>query len=64
MSTLTVLIVMAMLSTVAALGWGVVSMTHGGDYDKKHSTQLMSLRVGLQLLAIGLLFVAMIIQLN
>lgn len=64
MGVLTILIVMALISTVVALGWGIVSMGHGGSYDEKHSVQLMGVRVGLQMLAIALLFVAMIIQLT
>jgi len=64
MGLLTTLIVLALISTVVALGWGVISMAHGGEYDEKHSAQLMGARVGLQLLAVLLLFIAMLIQLS
>lgn len=64
MSILTTLIVIALISTVVALGWGVISMSHGGSYDVKYGTQLMGVRVGLQVLAVVLLFIAMLIQLN
>lgn len=63
MSMITTLIIMAAISTVIALGWGVISMVHGGSYDKKHSTQFMGARVSLQLLAIVLLFIALMFQL-
>lgn len=64
MNLLTTLIVVSLVSTALVLGWGIVSMTHGGAYDSRHSTQLMSARIGFQALAVVLLFVAMIIQLS
>lgn len=63
MTTLTVMVVIALLATIVALGWGVGSMAHGGAYDEKHSHQLMSARVGLQGLAITLLVVALLVSL-
>lgn len=63
MTTVTVLIMFALLATVVALGWGLGSMAHGGVFDAKHSHQLMSARVGFQGLAIGLLLVALLISL-
>lgn len=58
MTFLSWLIVLALLSTLVSLGWGIVSMAHGGAYNKKHSAQLMSARVGLQALTIILLLIA------
>lgn len=60
MAVLTALIILALVATIVSLGWGVVSMAHGGDYDTKHSTQLMGARVGFQGLAIVLLLIALI----
>ena len=59
MSLLTFMIILALLATIAALGTGVVSMVRGGEYDSKHSTQLMYARVGFQGLALALMLVAL-----
>ncbi len=61
MTTLTVIIMLALFATVVTLGWGIGSMAHGGDYDKKHSVQLMGIRVGLQGLTIVLLIIAALV---
>ena len=63
MTTMTVLVIFALLATIVALGWGMGSMAHGGTYDQKHSAQLMSARVGFQGLAIVLLVVALLVSL-
>lgn len=34
--------------TVGSLVSGVISMAHGGRFDRQHSTQFMSARVGFQ----------------
>ena len=62
MTTLTVIIMLALFATVISLGWGIGTMAHGGDYDKKHSVQIMGIRVGLQGLTIVLLLVAVILN--
>lgn len=59
MNMLTIVIILALIATVIALGWGIVSMVHGGAYDEKHSHQLMGARVGLQGLAFLLLLFAL-----
>ena len=59
MSLLSLMIVLAALATAGALGAGVVSMVRGGEYDHKHSTQLMVARVGFQGAALVLLLVAL-----
>ena len=59
MSLLSLMIVLAALATVGALGAGIVSMVRGGEYDEKHSTQLMVARVGWQGAALVLLLVAL-----
>ena len=48
MSLLTIVILLAMVATVAMLVMGIGSMAHGGEYDEKHETQFMFARVGLQ----------------
>lgn len=63
MTTLTTLIIFALIATIITLGWGIGSMAHGGAFDAKHSHQLMSARVGLQGLAIILLLVALLVSL-
>ncbi len=61
MTMLTIVIVLALLATAAALIWGIVSMAHGGEFDQHHSLQLMFARVGLQGLTLLLLFLALLI---
>jgi hypothetical protein len=41
-------IIGALIMTVGVIGTGVWSMAHGGEFDRKHSTQLMFARVGMQ----------------
>lgn len=59
MSLLSLLIMLALIATVGALGAGLVSMMRGGEYDRQHSTQLMFARVGFQGAALVLLLVAL-----
>lgn len=61
MTTFTAIIILALIATVAVFGWGIGSMVHGGDYDRKHSVQLMEARVGLQGLTIVLLIIAALV---
>jgi Hypoxia induced protein conserved region len=61
MSVLTGVIVIALLLTVGALIWGIVSMAKGGKFDQHHSHQLMFARVGLQGITLLLLLVALFI---
>ena len=55
MTTLSFLIMAAMLATVGALVLGIASMAHGGDFDQRHSHQFMFARVGFQGIALLLL---------
>jgi nitrogen fixation-related uncharacterized protein len=59
MELLTLLIIAALLATIASLVMGIWSMGKGGEYDEKHSNQLMRARVGFQGLALVLLLVAL-----
>ena len=59
MDILNVVIVGALLMTVGLIGTGIWSMAHGGEFDQKHSTQLMFARVGMQGVTLLLLLLAM-----
>ena len=61
MDILNVVIVAALLMTVGVIGTGIWSMAHGGEFDQKHSTQLMFARVGMQGVTFLLLLLAMFI---
>ncbi|TNF86656.1 MAG: twin transmembrane helix small protein [Gammaproteobacteria bacterium] len=58
MNILNVVIVIALLMTVGLIGTGIWSMAHGGEFDRKHSTQLMVARVGMQGITFILLLLA------
>lgn len=58
MSVLNLVIIIALLMTVAVIGTGIWSMAHGGEFDEKHSTQLMVARVGMQGVTVLLLLLA------
>jgi hypothetical protein len=60
MNILTLMVVLALIATFAALVWGVGSMAHGGSYDDKHSEEIMFTRVGLQALAFVLIVLALV----
>lgn len=45
---------------MVALISGISSMAHGGEFNRKHETQFMSARVGLQALTVLLLIIALI----
>lgn len=59
MSFLTTVILLALLGTITALAVGLGSMLHGGDFDQKHSHQLMFVRVGSQAVTFLLLLLAL-----
>jgi Hypoxia induced protein conserved region len=58
MTIMTALVVLALLATVAALVSGIVSMAHGGGFDRRHSHQIMFARVGLQGATLVILLIA------
>ena len=62
MNALTVVIVIALFATAGALLTGLVSMVHGGEFDQRHSHQLMFARVGLQGATLLLLILALILE--
>jgi hypothetical protein len=58
MSLLTVTVVLALIATIATLGWGLASMVKGGSYDEAHSEKLMFTRISIQLFAFVMLLLA------
>lgn len=58
MDPLLVVIVLALLATVVAMGLGLLSMSGGGETDREFGTKLMWARVSAQLTTIVLLVVA------
>jgi fructose-specific phosphotransferase system IIC component len=64
MNILSVVIVVALLLTIAVLGTGIWSMAHGGEFDRKHSSQLMFARVGMQAITLVFLFLAIYLANN
>ncbi len=62
MSILNMIIIVALLMTVAIIGTGIWSMAHGGEFDEKHSSQLMIARVGMQGITVLLLLFAVFLS--
>lgn len=60
MTTVTIMVMLALFATVVALGTGIGSMIHGGTFDDKHNDQLMMARIGLQGVAVVLIILALI----
>ena len=49
------LTISVLLLVIASLVTGVISMSKGGEYDRKHSEHFMYFRIGFQALAVVLL---------
>ena len=62
MDILTVVIILALLLTIAVLFTGIGSMAQGGEFDKQHGTQLMFARVGMQGITLLLLLIALYLE--
>jgi hypothetical protein len=60
MKILTILVILALLATVASMVVGVGSMIKGGEYDDKHSGQFMNARIIFQGIAALLLVMALV----
>ena len=58
MNLLNVVIVLALLAVAVSLLLGLITMGQGGKFDKTFGTRFMWARVGLQGLAVLLLFLA------
>lgn len=63
MTLFNMLIIAALIATVAVLLLGLRSMAHGGTYDREHAEKFMWERVALQALVIVLL-IAMAVLTN
>ena len=62
MDTLMVVIVLALIATVVAMGLGLLAMSGGGETDREFSTKLMWTRVVFQGLTIVLLIAATLLR--
>ena len=57
-----ILVPIALVAVATTLGFGIYSMFRGGEYGRKWSTKLMSLRVGLQAVAIAIIVAAILFR--
>lgn len=55
------MILIAVLATAGAFARGIVSMTRGGRYDRRHSGWFMAARVVFQGLALLLVLIALLV---
>jgi len=62
MDLLTVVIILALLATVVALLFGLMSLGQGGSFDKDFGTGFMWARVGFQAAAVALLILALLLR--
>jgi Hypoxia induced protein conserved region len=60
MDSFTIPVMIALFATVVILFAGIVSMVRGGEFDQRHSVQLMYTRVSFQAVAIILIIVAVL----
>jgi len=58
MNVLTLILVAALIATVAVLIMGIVSMARGGHFDQQHSHEMMFTRIGLHTAVVVLLLAA------
>lgn len=47
-----IILILALLIVAAILGWGVMTMARGGDYNVKNSNRIMRYRIIFQALAL------------
>lgn len=62
MDPLLVVIILALLATVVAMGVGLLSMSGGGSMDRYLSSKLMWARVAFQALTLLLLVIAVLLR--
>ncbi len=62
MDLLTAVIILALLATVVALLFGLMSLGQGGSFDKDFGTGFMWARVGFQAAAVALLILALYLR--
>ena len=58
----TVLLIIALLTTLGVLFAGLFSMARGGEFNRKYGNKLMRLRVAAQLTAIVIFAVAVLLS--
>jgi len=62
MTVMNLLLILAMLATLAVLFTGIVGFLRGGDFNRKYGNKLMQARVGLQFAALAILGVMFMLQ--
>lgn len=62
MDLLLVVIILALLATIATMGLGLLAMAGGGENDKDFGTPLMWARIGFQVLTLVLLGIAIMVR--
>lgn len=62
MDLLTIVIILALLATLAALLLGLISLGQGGRFDRDFGTRFMWARVVMQGLAVALLVLALALR--
>ena len=58
---LNIIIILALLATVGALGLGLLSMGVGGALDNSYGERFMWVRIGLQAATVALIITALIV---
>ena len=53
-TTLIALVFIALALTVGSLAWGLISMSRGGPYDRKHSHEFMFARVAFHAVSVAI----------
>jgi len=59
---LNIIIILALLATISALGLGLLSMGIGGSLDKDYGERFMWIRIVLQAVTVALIITALIIS--
>ena len=59
---LSALVVVALVATLAVLLTGVVTMTKGGEFNRKWGNKLMRARIAMQALAVMLMFALFLLK--
>jgi len=59
---LNIIIILALLATMSALGLGLLSMGIGGSLDKDYGERFMWARIGLQAATVALIITALIVS--
>jgi uncharacterized membrane protein YqgA involved in biofilm formation len=62
MTFMNVLLIIAMLATVAVLFTGIIGFLRGGEFNERYGNKLMRARVGLQFVALVILVVLFLMQ--